>query len=105
MIDIYFEFNSLSTPVILKRARDEPRYRAVLPGLSFYSKCKNPACAAYNDAITVNRGLGHFNIGVESMRLKCPLCGNKAEHSTNCGFCLTQWRFTGLTQEGEQVEI
>jgi len=97
-------FNSLNAPIIQEFNKIGPDYRRVPQGLSFKSKCIHPGCAAYNQTIFVGKGLGHFNIGRESVTLKCPQCGNKAERSTNCGFYLAKWKFTGISEEGEEVQ-
>jgi len=99
-----FGFNSLNTPVIQKFATTAPAYCTVSQGLSFRTKCINSSCAAYNNAVFVNRGLGYFNIGREFVTLKCPQCSTKAEAATNCGFYRAKWKFTGTTQEGETIE-
>jgi serine/threonine protein kinase len=90
--------------VIRNIPTDEPAYRSISPGLSFKSKCIHRGCAAYNDTIYITKGLGDFDIAVESANLICPKCGNAAEISTNCGFYLAQWRFQGITQEGEVID-
>jgi ubiquitin len=100
-----FDFNSLNNPVVLKFGHGGPDYRAVSQGLSFLSECIYPDCIAYNDGIYVNKGLGEFNIAIESATLVCPECGRLAELSTNCGFYLAQWQFTGITEEGETVVL
>lgn len=97
-------FNSLNTPVIQKFAATAPDYRNVRQGLSFKSKCIHQGCPAYNQIIIVNKGLGHFNIALVSRTLVCPKCSNKAEKSSNCGFYLAKWKFTGVTQEDKFVE-
>jgi len=97
------EFNSLNTPVVQKFAQTAPDYRTVAQGLSFQSTCINSRCEAYNNTIYVNKGLGHINIG--AVILKCPKCQQKAKSSTNCGFYLAKWKFTGVTQKEEEVEI
>jgi hypothetical protein len=102
---IGFGFNRLSTPVILAVGQDGPDYQSISQGLSFKSKCIHPGCVAYNNTIYVTKGLGEIDIGVASATLVCPKCGYKADMSANCGFFLAQWRFTGITQEGETVHI
>ena len=99
---IGFEFNSLNTPVVKKFDQTAPDYRTVAQGLSFQSTCINSRCEAYNNTIYVNKGLGHINIG--AVILKCPKCQQKAKSSTNCGFYLAKWKFTGVTQKEEEVE-
>jgi len=100
------EFNSLNTQVVVKFGpAGGCTYRTVTPGISFQSTCINSICAAYNNAIYVNIGLGHFNIGRESANLKCPQCQKKAKRSTNCGFYLAKWTFTGTPEEGDEVKI
>ena len=32
----------------------------------------NSSCAAFDEVIVVNQGLGHFNVETESVTLKCP---------------------------------
>lgn len=102
-IAIGFGFNSLNTPVVKKFDQTAPDYRTVAQGLSFISKCIHPGCAAYNDSIRVNKGLGHFDIGSVSAELICPQCNRNAKISANCGFYLAKWKFTGTTQEGRKV--
>jgi len=102
--NIGFVFNSLATQVVQKMGKVGPQYQTVTQGISFRSKCVHQDCAAYNDTIYVNIGLGHFNIGRVSRTLKCPQCGNKAENSSNCGLYLAKWKFTGITEEGKEVE-
>jgi len=104
-LSIGIDFNSLSTPVIHEFSETGPDYCRVSPGLSFKSKCTHPGCAAYNHVVYISKHFGFFNIAVESVTLKCPKCKNKAKRSTNCGFYLAKWKFNGLTQEGERVEI
>jgi len=99
------EVNSLATPVVKKFTETAPTYRTIPRGLSFKSKCMHPDCAAYNHTVYVKKGLGHFNIGVESETLKCPQCGNKVGRSTNCGFYLAQWKFTGVTKKGNEIVV
>lgn len=100
-----FGFNRLNATVILAIGQDGPDYRSISQGLSFQSECINPGCVAYIDTIYVPKGLGEIDIGVSSATLVCPNCGHKAEISSNCGFYLAQWRFTGITQEGETANI
>jgi len=97
-------FNSLNTEVVVKFGSGGGgcTYRTVTPGISFQSTCINSSCEAYNETIYVNKGLGHFNIG--AVILKCPICEQKAKSATNCGFYLAKWKFTGVTQEEEEVE-
>jgi len=102
---IGFAFNSFNTPVIKKFAATAPLYRIVDVGLSFRSKCYNPCCAAYDEVIYVNKGLGHFNIGRMCVTLKCPLCKTKAEPAVNCGFYLAKWSFSGTTEKGDELDI
>jgi len=103
-IAIGFGFNNLNHPVTQRLARHGPKYRTVTQGLCFKSKCINPLCAAYNDIIYVSKGVGYFNIGKETVTLKCPQCGKKAERASNCGFYLAKWKFTGTTQTGDIIE-
>lgn len=100
-----FGFNSLATPVIYALGHDGPSYRGVSQGLSFKSKCIHQGCVAFNDVIFVNKGLGKIDIAEESASLKCPACGNDAEISTNCGFYLAKWKFTGITSDGKKPDI
>jgi ubiquitin len=102
-MSIGFDFNSLTTPVIVALGHEGPDYRNVAPGLNFLSKCIHPGCVAYNNAIYVKKGLGRFDIAEVASTLVCPKCRNEAEISTNCGFYLAQWQFTGITREGEKV--
>lgn len=94
-------FNSLQSPKIEPFTNSAPDYRTAEPGISFTSKCKNSTCVAYNHAILVNRGFGDFNVGVESVKLACPMCGMQAAASQNCGFYRAKYEFTGLTAENE----
>ena len=94
-------FNSLDTPVVQRLDETAPVYRMLSQGLSFLSKCINPSCTGNNDAIYVNRGLGHFSMGKESMALKCSQRGIRVMPAANSGF---YWKFTGITQKGDDVE-
>lgn len=99
-------FSKLNAQVIKKFAKTGPEYRTVQPGLSFRSKCKTEGCVANGDVIDVNRGFGHFTINRVAMTLECPICKNRAEPATNCGFYRAQWVFTGiLWPSGEEKEI
>lgn len=109
-IDIGLTFNSLNKEVVipLSAAHEGQEHQIVTPGLIFKSKCLNPNCRVYNEVIYVNKGYSEgpnakFNVGTLSVTLKCPICGVKAQRATSCGFILSQWTFTGATQEGDEV--
>lgn len=100
---IEFDFNSLNTPICQPFAKSAPNYRTVGQGLSFGSKCIHQGCVAYNEVIYVTKGLGTFDIGRESMLLKCPECNNLAAVSTNCGFYLAKWKFSGVIKSTREL--
>lgn len=100
---VEIEFNDLTTPVVEKLVSTAPDYRTVRQGLSFRTKCDHSGCVAYNQWIFVNHGIGEKNIGRLSVSLVCPKCGKKAKKATNCGFYLAKWKFTGMTEDGNEV--
>ena len=101
-----FDFNGLRNRITESFSDSAPSYRTIAPGISFKSKCKTSTCIAYNQVIYVNRGFGdNIDVGVESVRLQCPVCGNKSEKALNCGFYAAQYHFDGVTSEGEDVHF
>jgi len=101
-----FDFNGLRNPITESFSDSAPSYRTIAPGISFKSECKTSTCIAYNQVIYVNRGFGdNIDVGVESVRLQCPVCGNKSENALNCGFYAAQYQFKGVTSEGEDVQF
>jgi hypothetical protein len=93
----------LQNPETVPFAKSAPEYQTVAPGISFISKCKTSICVAYGQVIYVNRGFGNFNVGVESVKLVCPMCGKQAEAALNCGFYQAKYEFTGLTPENVTI--
>jgi hypothetical protein len=45
-----------------------------------------------------------LNIAKLSVTLDRPICGTRSEQATKCGFYLSKWTFSGLTQAGEKVK-
>lgn len=102
---IGFGFNNLTTQVTQAFRKDAPDYQCVSPGLSFKTKCIHQGCEAYNHDIYVTVGYGRFDIAEKSVSLECPKCRYDAEISTNCGFYLAQWKFTGISRSGKKITI
>ena len=86
----------------VKIVQKAPDYRVVFPGYTPFALCRTEACPAFKDTVYVSKGFGVFK--VSSLKLHCPKCHKPADPTGQCGFYKSQWRFTGVTDEGVRRE-
>ncbi|GMF49937.1 unnamed protein product [Phytophthora fragariaefolia] len=71
-----------------------PTWRICCKGLNIEGRCKNRACAAYNELVIHPQKFVLFNLMVDG-DVTCPNCRSKVTPVT-CGFYACAWKFEGI---------
>lgn len=79
---------------------DGPAWRQAKPGLCLDGVCLNAKCAAFENKVIINQGLGQFTIINNSTIItsQCPLCATTVQPTT-CVFNQCLWRVNGTKQQ------
>ena len=77
-----------------------PNWRCVQSGLCLQGVCLNIQCAAFEQKVIINEGLGQCLIIKNSIMksLSCPLCQGSIQANT-CAFYNCSWRFSGIKHD------
>ncbi|MBA3238893.1 MAG: hypothetical protein H0T62_11190 [Parachlamydiaceae bacterium] len=101
------KFNKLTNIQLKTFSKDAPDYCFVSDGLNLKGKCADDEkkCKAFDKVIWIKKGMGTFNIPVESCTSVCPICKKTATNIENLGFFNCLYSVDGLQTQPVRKEL
>lgn len=98
-------FNTLIDTESLTIIPKGPKYWVVGPGMNLRGTCGTKKCEAFNQVIWIQKGMGTFDIPVETFESICPICKKTAEKIDNLGFYNCLYSIKGYQTQPERQKI
>ena len=98
-----FSFSHMENEERVAFENEGPSWCTVTPGLNLSGICANEECTAFDQTVWIKKGIGVFDMDVESCISKCPSCGEIADEINNAGFYACFFSIEGQKENGDPV--